>query len=249
MAGQLESDLYEPLKQHLEELGFTVRAEVKRCDIVAKRDDLLIAVEMKVSFGLNVLYQALERLSAVDLVYVAVGVPDGSKARENWDLQVPKAERLCRMLGIGMISVRDGLVITHNEPSVYQSRKFPKARSRILSEFTRRSGDYNVGGTTKRPKITAYREDALRIAYLLDKNGTLSLREVRQTLAMPKSTAILRRNVYEWWSKDGSASYKINLEGKRALEQYANVVRVQQNIVDEEQAVNIDAEEIESFKM
>ena len=72
-----ESDLYGPVKQHLEGLGYTVRGEVGRCDVVAVSGDAIVAVELKLTFGLPVLYQALQRLPSVDLVYVAVAVPEG----------------------------------------------------------------------------------------------------------------------------------------------------------------------------
>jgi len=36
-----EADLYEPIARHLDELGYTVRAEVMDCDITATRGDEL----------------------------------------------------------------------------------------------------------------------------------------------------------------------------------------------------------------
>src|ERR1700689_237321 len=89
----LESDLYAPVKQHLEAVGYIVRGEVGRGDVVGVSGDLMVAVELKLTFGLPVLYQALRRLPSVDLVYVAVAVPEGRTARRNWDAQVADATR------------------------------------------------------------------------------------------------------------------------------------------------------------
>ncbi len=93
----------------------------------------MLAVELKLSFGLPVLYQALRRLPSVDLVYVAVAVPEGRAARRNWDARVPDAVRLCRMLGIGLLSVRNGTIVAHADPGPYQPRKQHKQRATSCS--------------------------------------------------------------------------------------------------------------------
>ena len=42
-----ESDLYGPVRDYLENLGYQVKGEVKDCDIAALRDGELIVVELK----------------------------------------------------------------------------------------------------------------------------------------------------------------------------------------------------------
>ena len=219
-----ESDLYAPVKQHLQALGYTVRGEVGKCDIVGVNGDTVIAVELKLTFGLPVLYQALQRLPAVDLVYVAVAVSEGRTARRNWDAQLRDAARLCRMLGVGLLSVRDGNIVVHADPTPYQPRKQSKLRVRLLSEFVRRTGDHNLGGTSKRPRVTAYREDALACAAVLAKNGTMKASTVRDATGVPKASTILHDNVYGWFAKVGRGTYDIAPEGQNALAQYADVV-------------------------
>lgn len=225
-----ESDLYLPVKQCLEAVGYTVRGEVGKCDMVGISEApdtgqiTIIAVELKLTFGLPVLYQALQRLPSVDLVYVAVAVPEGRIARRNWDAQAPDAGRLCRMLGVGLLSVRNGNVVVHADPAPYQPRKQPKPRARLLSEFLRRSGDHNLGGTTKRPRITAYREDALFCASLLANRGPTKAAAVREATGVPKAANILRDNVYGWFEKVCRGTYDIGPAGHTALELYADVV-------------------------
>lgn len=223
-AERRESDLYAPVKQHLEALGYTVRGEVGRCDIVGVSGDAIVAVELKLGFGLPVLYQALRRLPSVDLVYIAVAVAEGQVARRNWDAQVQDALRLCRMLGIGLLSVRDARVVVHADPVPYQPRKQAKLRARLLSEFVRRTGDHNVGGTTKRPRVTAYREDALACASLLGRDGGTRGSAVRDATGVPKASIILRDNVYGWFTKVGRGTYDLSPLGRSALEQYADVL-------------------------
>lgn len=219
-----ESDLYAPVKRHLEDLGYAVRGEVGKCDIVAVSGESVIAVELKLTFGLPVLYQALQRVPSVDLVYVAVAVAPGRKARGNWDAQVPDASRLCRMLGVGLLSVRDGMIVVHADPGPFQPRKQPKQRARLLSEFCRRTGDHNLGGTNKRPRITAYREEALDCANLLACHGPMKAAAVREATGSAKATAILRNDVYGWFEKIARGTYAIAPAGRLALALYADVL-------------------------
>lgn len=221
---QRESDLYAPVKQHLEALGCIVRGEVGKCDVVGVRGDMMVAVELKLAYGLPVLYQALRRLASVDLVYVAVPVPQGRTARRNWDGQVPDAARLCRMLGVGLLCVRDGTIVVHADPAPYRPRKQAKHRARLLSEFTRRTGDHNLGGTTKRPRVTAYREDALHCASVLASGGAMKGFAVRDATGVRTASNILRNDVYGWFEKLDRGTYSVAPTGRSALLQYADVV-------------------------
>ena len=223
-----ESDLYNPIKSYFERTGYTVRAEVGKCDMVAVHDDLMVAIELKVSFGLPVLYQALQRLPAFDFVYVAVMVPDGKVARRNFDTQLPDAVRLCRMLGIGFISLRDNIVYMECEPDIYVSRKSSKRRSKAMSEFSRRSGDHNLGGTTRMPRITAYREDSLRLVRHMNASETnYSPAKLSKLCNVQKASSILRNNVYDWFIKSHRGAYKLSTKGIESLITYKHVVDAQ----------------------
>ncbi len=229
MATLRESDLYAPVKSYLEALGFAVRGEVCKCDAVGVLGDLAIAVELKLTFGLPVLYQALQLLSAVDHVYVAVAVPDGRKARANWDASVPNAVRLCKMLGVGLIAVRDGLVSTLSDPLPYQPKKSSKARKKVLGEFSGRSGDHNVGGTTRRPRVTSYREKALKCADSLKLGESRAPAFVRDATGVEKAATILRGNVYGWFEKESRGLYRLTSSGADALITYSDVLAAQAN--------------------
>jgi hypothetical protein len=244
---KVEADLYPFVKEHLQAQGYLVRGEVGKCDAVGLQGGTLIAVEMKMSFGLPVLYQAMERMTSVDHVYVAVPVPDGRKARANWDKQVPEAVRLCRMMGFGLLTVRDGLIVVCCDPAPYQFRKQAKMRDRLLSEFTRRSGDYNVGGTTKRPRVTAYREEALRCARALSAYGEMSPAQVRDTTGLPNAYKYLADNPYEWFERIEKGVYGITPAGVDALALYSDVVQAQMAIERPARAVD-HAEKPEEFE-
>ena len=67
-----ESDLYQPIKIHLQTLGYEVKGEIKDCDIVAKKDEKLVIIELKLSLNITLLLQAVDRFSLSDTVYIAV---------------------------------------------------------------------------------------------------------------------------------------------------------------------------------
>jgi hypothetical protein len=63
----MESDLYPPVKRHLESLGFEVKGEVCGCDLVALSDgepQLVVIGELKQSFTLELVLQAVDRTAA-----------------------------------------------------------------------------------------------------------------------------------------------------------------------------------------
>ena len=113
--------------------------------------------------------------------------------------------------------------MTHADPTPYQPRKRPKLRARLLSEFVRRSGDHNLGGTNRRPRMTAYREDALACARVLAE-GAMKAASVRDAAEVPKASAILRADVYGWFAKVARGTYDLAPAGRAALGLYADVV-------------------------
>ena len=70
-----ESDLYSPVCNYFTELGYDVQAEVKSCDLIAKKDSEIIIAELKKNFCLKLVYQAIERQSITDSVYVVIPRP------------------------------------------------------------------------------------------------------------------------------------------------------------------------------
>jgi hypothetical protein len=71
-----ESDLFKPIASLLKSQGFIVQGEIKNLDVVAVKDNMTIAVEMKLTINLKLIYQVVDRLKLVDLVYLAVPLID-----------------------------------------------------------------------------------------------------------------------------------------------------------------------------
>lgn len=205
-----------------------MRGEVGRCDLLAVRDDRVVAVELKLAFGLPLLYQALDRQAVADLVYVAVAEPATAAGRKAWRRQRPQMVRLCRRLGLGLLSVGTGGIAVQTEPGPYRPRRRPAERARLLREFRRRSGDHNMGGAARVPIVTAYREDALRCGALLAAAGALRVAEIRRRTGVERAGAILLRNVYGWFARTERGVYAITPSGREALRRFASVLAGQQ---------------------
>ena len=184
-----ETELYAPVKAFLEAQGYEVKAEVRDCDVVAVRDNAEpVIVELKLQLSLALLLQGVDRQGISDRVYVAV--PTGKGPR--WRSQVKDAVRLCRRLGLGLLSVRNGAVIAHVDPGPYAPRKFKRRRDLLLKEFQNRVGDPNTGGQVKRKVITAYRQGALRLAMYISDVGSVKPKVARDELGIPKAASILQ---------------------------------------------------------
>jgi hypothetical protein len=80
----LEIDLYNPVRDVFVEQGYTVRSEVKDCDITAIKDDELVVVELKRNLSVSLLAQAARRQKAADLVYIAVPKPKKTFNDSKW---------------------------------------------------------------------------------------------------------------------------------------------------------------------
>lgn len=219
-----ETDLYAPIKTYLENQGYTVKAEVKDCDVVAIRDDAPpVVIELKLSLSITLLMQGIDRQAITDSVYVAVPAGKGKR----WASQVKDAVKLCRRLGLGLIVVRFDAatpsVLVHCDPGGYQPRKIKKRKDALLMEFERRAGDHNVGGQVKRKIITAYRQDALRIAVALAQAPNKP-RILAVELGLPKAATILQSDHYGWFERIERGVYGLRPSGHEALKTYAHVI-------------------------
>lgn len=216
-----ETDLYPPVKAHLVSLGYDVKGEVNDCDVVAVRGEDVIVIELKRQFSTAVLIQAIERQALTDSVYIAVPRPRGGGMKGKWK----GIRRLLRRLELGLLyvsgdkGVRGVAVALH--PTPYTKRRNPRARRALLEEFHTRSGDYNAGGSSGQPLITAYRERAVHIAYCMSANGgVMSPRDLRALGTSKDTTQILYRNVYGWFAHESRGAYSLTHQGERDLQNY-----------------------------
>lgn len=224
-----ETELYKPIKRFFELQGFDVRGEVRNCDLVAVRgDEEPVIVELKKTFNLPLLIQGIDRLTGSGRVYLAVEQNKNGRAPHN--LKWNELIRLCRMLGLGLITVRfyktkPPFVEVLCDPSPYTPRKIVRRTASILAEFRERSGDYNTGGSSKRKLVTAYREKALHCAYALNQQGPLSVKQLREITGSSKAASILQKNFYGWYRRMERGIYALTPAGEQALVAFADVVK------------------------
>ena len=157
--------------------GFQVRAEVLSSDVVAIREDIMVAVEMKMQMGIKLLAQAAQRQKSFDLVYIAIPKPT-FKRRTN--KAYAELIHLVKRLELGLLYVDtngEGVCMEEFPPKPFSreksisSRRARKTRTDAMEEFLSRSADYNVGGSVREERVTAYRENALLIAMYMIRDG------------------------------------------------------------------------------
>ncbi len=208
-----EAALYGPVKAFLERLGFTVKGEIRGCDVVATRPGeppLVVICELKLGFSLELVLQAVDRMRVADELWLAVAATRRGRDRDR------RAHRLCRLLGLGLLAVdvlRDRVDILV-EPAPYRPRPNLRKRRLIEQEFARRRGDPMRGGGTRQKVMTAYRQQALACAEAL-RDGPKRPRDLRSTA--PDAGKILSRNVYGWFERVLPGLYRLSATGEAAI--------------------------------
>ncbi|PDS76456.1 DUF2161 family putative PD-(D/E)XK-type phosphodiesterase [Rhizobium sp. L43] len=217
----METSLYLPVKTFLEAAGYVVKGEVGGCDLVGLSEGeppVVVVCELKLSFNLELLLQAVDRAAMSDEVWIAARVSAKGRGRE----ADKRYHDLCRRLGIGMLGVSDGGEVSVIVSSVSpMPRTNPKRRTRLVREHQRRRGDPAVGGGSRAPIMTAYRQQALLCASALEQ-GLKRPREM--TMLAPKAGPILRDNVYGWFERVEKGIYALTPAGQAALLRWPQAV-------------------------
>jgi hypothetical protein len=218
-----ETDLYAPVRSFLEEQGYTVHGEVLDCDVAGRRGDELVVVELKRALSLDLLVQATRRQRTTDSVYVAVPRPRGAGRSRRWHGLL----HLLRRLELGLLVVsfagRRPRVQTVLHPLPFRRKRSPRGQRAILEEMAGRSGDYNQGGSVRRPLVTAYRENAIHVACCLERDGALAPRALRALGTGEKTLSILRSNVYGWFERVGYGLYALSRRGRADLSRWPDL--------------------------
>lgn len=210
----METTLYQPVKAFLEAAGYEVKGEVGGCDLVGLSPSdppVVVICELKLSFNLELILQAVDRAAISDEVWIAAKVSAKGRGRES----DRRYRDLCRRLGIGMLGVSDrgeiSIIVSSVSP---MPRTNPKRRSRLVREHQRRRGDPTVGGSTRKPIMTAYRQQALLCAEALHA-GPLRPRDIKSQV--PDAGKILLSNVYGWFERVKPGIYQLSELGRSSV--------------------------------
>lgn len=226
-----EAALYAPVKALLEAQGYEVKGEIGAVDVMALRgDEPPVLIELKNRFTLGLVHQGIARQAVTDAVYLAVPHKTGRRAyvamRDN--------AALCRRLGLGLMVVRqrDGFVDVMVDPGPYRPRKSKVRLGHLLREFQRRVGDPTKGGSTRAGLVTAYRQDALRVASYLADHGASKGATVAQVTGVSKATRIMADDHYGWFERISTGVYALTPAGADGLAVYGRVEPVSEEKTD-----------------
>ncbi len=218
-----ETELYPPIKALLEGQGYEVKSEIGAADVVAVREgEDPVIVEMKTGFALSLFHQAVARQSLTDTVYIAVPRAPGRR----FQIALKNNLSLCRRLGLGLITVRlsDGHVEIHVDPGPYRPRVSAQRKGRLLREFARRVGDPNHGGSGRVGLVTAYRQDALKLARHLSAHGPTKGAVVAKATGVKNATRMMADDHYGWFERVATGVYGLTPKGEEGLVGYREAV-------------------------
>ena len=218
-----ETDLYPPVKDFLEAQGYAVKAEVGVADVMAVRGDAdIVLIELKLRFSLALFHQCVARLAVSDAVYMAVAHQPGKRFAR----AVKDNTKLARRLGLGLVTVRlaDGLVQVHCDPGPYKPASAVRKRGALLKEFAQRRGDPNDGGQVRQGLVTAYRQDALKVARYLFEVGASKGADVARETGVSRATRMMRDDHYGWFERIETGVYGLSPAGAQAVDRASGVL-------------------------
>lgn len=220
-----EEQLFAPVKKLFEDLGYRVNAEVKNCDMTATKNDDLIIIELKTSLNIKLLSQGLERQKTGANVFVAIPKPKNYSQRSYRDtLNVIKKLEL----GLIFVTVTEKFEFAEIvcEPTPFsKTRTYKPKKMAIINEINNRFCDTNTGGVSKKKIVTAYTEQCVYIACLLELLETASPKQLRAMGSdAKKTTTMLNYNFHGWFTKISKGVYRLHDEWNIATEQYPELV-------------------------
>ena len=214
-----EADMFPPIKAFFASIGYSVNAEVKGCDVALMKNDELLLIELKKSFNITLLYQAMSRKKTASQVYVAIPRPKRVRDK-NYHAML----EILKKLEIGLITVAmdspTRAISIILQPPALPGNKSLKSRDKMLREIGGRSNDTNVGGVTKTKLMTAYREKCIKIACALHIAGKpQTSTELRKRFDCPPDTnTVMKRCTYNWFVFLGNATFELTKRGLAMLE-------------------------------
>lgn len=222
----LEKELYPIVANYFKENGFLLDGEVNDVDILCIKDEVTVAVELKLELNFKVIIQASKRQKLFDLVYIGIKTPKSLKSNIFKDKIY-----LLKRLGIGLIIINpiSNTLSIHSDPvesniNIYKSRNKEKKESIIL-ELKERKYKNNIGGVNKVKTITKYRQDCLIVLDTLKTNGAMSGKNIKKITGVEKATSIMSLNYYGWFVKINRGVYDISKFGETEFLNYEKIIK------------------------
>jgi hypothetical protein len=224
-----EVDLYKPIQRYFSREGYEVYGEVRDCDMVAVKEDELVIVELKLTLSVDLLIQAAKRQKLTNQVYIAIPKPRVRMKSKQWADKCQLIKRL--ELGLIVVSFSGNRakadILIHPTPYNYNkgAARNKLKREAIFKEISGRSADFNVGGSSRKKIMTAYKENCIQIACFLEKKGPLSPKALKDLGAGDKIPSILTKNYYGWFDRIKRGTYILNEKGKLEMQEFQDLIK------------------------
>ncbi len=221
-----ETELYKPVQNFFEGLGFKVDAEVNDCDVVATKDDIVVICELKRGFTIELVYQLVQRKKLTPYVYAVIPRPKNMRSASfRKKLDILKALD-CGLLVVLNTTKRVDVLL---EPKGEDTQTNRIRRRGIEKEVSIRKVSLNLGGQSKRKIVTAHKESLIAALCYIEKYGKIETRKCRDNIK-----AVLQRNHYNYFIKLDKGIYSATKAGLRVLEDkdYKDIVDFYRNEVE-----------------
>lgn len=215
-----EQDLFQPIKDFYEKLGYVVEGEVKNCDVLIKMGQDFMAVELKADLNFKVVLQAVQRQKLFDLVYIAVPIQKIKQTTRTYKEKL----HLLKRLGIGLLLVNSltGEVACVQQPVPAERNRImtanKKKKDKVITEFEQRIIKNNIGGINHQKITTYYRQQCYQVAYLLRNKPQSAAELAKYGLDRQRINTILRGNFYGWFEKVKRGIYQLSPLGQEMVE-------------------------------
>ena len=207
-----EKDLFEPLKNWLEAQGFTVYAEYNGIDVIAVKEDEVVAIEMKKTMNLKVIDQILNVRDRVNKAYVCVFNQPKKRAFQDNNMSI--GEQILRKLNVGLIKITALNSYYHADEGItfnIENVWYKPVKQEIPSEYFKNIPDYykkNIGGVKSGDgSLTPYKVSILTLEdYFIErKNKPSTIKEIAtdigDKLHWTNPKASIRQSLTSWEEK------------------------------------------------
>lgn len=214
-----ETQLYKPVQKFLTNLGYKVDAEVRDCDVVGTKDDIVVICELKRGFTIELVYQLVQRKKLTPYVYAVIPRPKNMRSKE-----FLKKLDILRALDCGLMIVLNSTKAVNIvlEPRGEDTRAQKCNRKGIEKEINIRKISLNIGGQTGKKIVTAHKESVIAALCYIEKYGQINTRVCKDNIKY-----VLQKNHYGYFVRLKKGVYTFNESGKKFLEtdDYKEVVK------------------------
>lgn len=221
-----ETELYLPVQKYFADMGFKVDAEVRDCDVVATKENIVVICELKRGFTIELVYQLVQRKKLTPYVYAVIPRPKNMRSAA-----FRKKLDILRALDCGLIVVLNSTkrvdMILQPRGEDTDAKKY--RRKGIEKETKTRKVSLNLGGQSRRKIVTAHKESVIAALCYIEKYGTIKTRECKDNIKN-----VLQKNHYNFFVRIEKGVYTASESGRNFLNEkdYSDVVEFYRNEVE-----------------